>query len=143
LDTRADQTACAALAAFHRRRCNDVEARPFEQRYWALEESAELARRERESIRTHDSFLPHGLDAAAVEQLGAELTRVGGLKTARLVRKQVVHEPDSDLFVLAVLSDHPWWKPLSHRAERELVARIGRECRFPGETLIISLRTNQ
>ena len=53
------------------------------------------------------------------------------------------HSKTGDLFVLAVLSDHPWWKPLSNRAERELVARIGHECRFPGETLIISLRSNR
>ena len=143
LDERAEQSACAALAGFHRRRGSDADARPFELRYWALEERAELARRERESVRARDTFLEHGLDAAVVQQLAEELARAGGLRSALLVRKQVIHDPGNDLYVLALLSERPWWQPSSNRTERELVARIGRECHFPGETLIISLRTNK
>jgi Zn-dependent protease with chaperone function len=143
LDERAEQSVCAALSAFHRRRGRDAEARPFEQRYWTLEERAQLARRERESVRTRDGFMEHGLDGEAIAPLTDSLSRVPGLQTALLVRKRVVHDPASDLFVLAVLSESSWWRPRSIRAERELVARVGRECRFPGETLIISLRTNK
>jgi Zn-dependent protease with chaperone function len=143
LDARTEQPVCAALAGFHRRRGNDAEARSFELRYWALEELADLARRERESVRTRDRFFEHGLDATAVSQLAEELARIGGLRAAYLVRKQVIHDPRSELFLLGVLSDAPWWKPGSSRTERELVARIGHEVRFPGETLIISLRTNK
>jgi hypothetical protein len=143
LEARSEQAVCAALAGFHRRRGNDAEARSCELRYWALEERADLARRERESVRTRDRFFEHGLDPATIAQLAEELARVDGMREAFLVRKQVIHDPGSDLFVLGALSDAPWWKPVSSLAERELVARIGRECRFPGETLIISLRTNK
>jgi Zn-dependent protease with chaperone function len=143
LDERAEQSACAALAAFHRRRGNDAEARVFELRYWAFEDRSQLARRERESVRTRDSFMGHGLEAEAIRQLADELARIPGLRSAMLVRKRVIHDPGSDLFVLGLCSEVPWWQPSSHRAERELVARVGRECRFPGETLIISLRTNK
>ncbi len=143
LEARSEQSVCAALAAFHRRRGNDAEARGFELRYWALEERADLARRERESVRIRDTFFEHGLDPETVSQLAGELARVGGLREAFLVRKQVIHDPGNDLFVLGALSDAPWWKPRSSPSERELVARIGRECHFAGETLIISLRTNK
>ena len=143
LDERAEQSACAALAAFHRRRGNDAEARVFELRYWTLEDRAQLARRERESVRTRDSFMSHGLDAEATGSLADELARIPGLQSALLVRKRVFHDPGSDLFVLGLRSEVPWWQPSSNRAERELVARVGRECHFPGETLIISLRTNK
>jgi hypothetical protein len=142
-EARTEQTVCAALAAFHRRRGNDAEARESELRYWALEERAELARRERESVRTRDTFFEHGLDPATFAQLADALARVGGLREAFLVRKQVIHDPGNDLFVLGALSDAHGWQPRTGRAERDLVARIGRECRFPGETLIISVRTNK
>jgi Zn-dependent protease with chaperone function len=143
LDERAEQSACAALAAFHRRRGNDAEARSSELRYWTLEERSQLARRERETVRTRDAFMEHALDAQAIRSLAEELSGIDGLRGALLVRKRVIHDPENDLFVLGLLSGLPWWQPGSNRAERELVARVGRECRFPGETLIISLRTNK
>jgi hypothetical protein len=60
-----------------------------------------------------------------------------------LVRKALKYQPERPLFVLGVISDSPWWKPVSRAAERELVARIGRECSPPGDMLIVSLRLNR
>jgi hypothetical protein len=143
LDTRTGHAACAALVLFHRRHGREDEARAFEARYWALAELADLARREREHVRSDDEFLPHGLEAQATGALIAQLRPMNRLRGALLVRKHMQHFPESPLFVLAIVSDAPWWQLASGRAERELVARIGHECRFPGETLIISLRSNR
>jgi len=44
--------------------------------------------------------------------------------------------------VLGVYSEAPWWRPVSRAGERELVAKLSRECHPPGDMLIVSLRLN-
>ena len=65
-----------------------------------------------------------------------------GVKRALLVRKVVKYRPERPLFVLGVISDMPWWKWTTRAFEKELVARVGRECNSPGDILIVSLRLN-
>ena len=64
------------------------------------------------------------------------------MERALLVRKAVKHQPERALFVLGVISDTPWWTWTIRSKEKELVARIGRECGPPGDILIVSLRLN-
>ena len=140
IDPKLEQPACAAVVGFHRRHGREVEAKEYEKRFWELNELGELARRERVRVNSNDHLLPHGLDAAAVAAFNGSLKQVGGIKRALLARKALRYQPEHSLYVLGILSDAPWWKPLSRAAEKELVARIGRECRAPGDTLIVSLR---
>ena len=142
LDPKLEQQVCAAVVGFHRRHGREVEAREYERRYWELSEQGVLARRERAVLRSSDRMLAHGLQAAAVAACAQSLRRVPGLKRALLVRKALKYQPDRPLFVLGVVSDVPWWKPARPAAERELVARIGRECTLPGRTVVVSLPLN-
>lgn len=143
LDANLEQPACELVARFHRKRGNDVEAKPYQLRYWELEEQAEIARRERSTAHLSDTFLPHGLDPSDVAAVHDELARIGGVRRAYLVRKHVRHAPQTPLFVLGIVSDVPWWRLATVRSEGTLVERISGECRLPGETVIVPLRTNR
>jgi hypothetical protein len=142
IDPKLEQPACAAVVGFHRRHGREVEAKEYEKRYWELTEQGELARRERAKVRAMDRFQGHGLDAVAVAAFARDLQQVGGVKRAVLVRKALKYQPERPLYVLGVVSDAPWWRPLSRVAEKDLVSRISRQCRTPGDTLIVSLRLN-
>jgi Zn-dependent protease with chaperone function len=140
IDRKLEQPACAAVIGFHRRHGREVEAKEYEKRYWELSEQGELARRERANVRSSDRLIGHGLAPTVVAGLVHDIQRVGGVKRALLVRKVLKHQPERPLFVLGVVSDAPWWKPVSPGGERELVARLTRECHPPGDILIISLQ---
>ena len=142
IDRKLEQPACAALVGFHRRHGRELEAKECERRFWELSEQGELARRERTAVRSTDRLIGHGLPAAVVAALARNLRGIEGLQRALLVRKALKYQPERPLFVLGVVSDTPWWKWTIRSYERELVARIGRECGPPGDILIVSLRLN-
>ena len=142
IDRKLEQPACAAVVGFHRRHGREVEAKEYEKRYWELSEQGELARRERAVVRSSDRLMGHGLEPAVVAGLARDLQQVAGVRRALLVRKVMKYQPERPLFVLGVVSDAPWWKPVSAAAERELVARVAREWHAPGDALLISLQVN-
>jgi Zn-dependent protease with chaperone function len=140
IDPKLEQPACAAVVGFHRRHGRESEAKEYEKRYWELSEQGELARRERANVRSTDRLMEHGLDAVTLGAFVRGLERVAGLRGVLLARKALKYQPERPLYVLGVISDAPWWKPVSRVAEKELVARISQECRTPGDTLIVSLK---
>jgi Zn-dependent protease with chaperone function len=142
IDRKLEQPACAALVGFHRRHGRELEAKECERRFWELSEQGELARRERTAVRSTDRLIGHGLAPAVVAGFARNLQGIEGLQRALLVRKVLNYQPERPLFVLGVISDIPWWKWTIRSYERELVARIGRECGPPGDMLIVSLRLN-
>jgi hypothetical protein len=142
IDRKLEQPACAALVGFHRRHGREVEAKECERRFWELSEQGELARRERTVVRASDRLIGHGLSPTAVAGLARNVERIEGVQRALLVRKAIKHHPERPLFVLGIVSDTPWWKWTVRSYEKELIARISRECGPPGDTLIVSLRLN-
>jgi hypothetical protein len=142
IDRKLEQPACAAVVGFHRRHGREVEAKEYEKRYWELSEQGELARRERAVVRSNDRLMGHGLEPEAVAALARDLQQVGGVKRALLVRKVLRYQPERPLFVLGIISDAPWWKPVLAAAEKELVARVAREWHAPGDALLVSLHLN-
>jgi Zn-dependent protease with chaperone function len=142
IDRKLEQPACAAVVGFHRRHGREVEAREYEKRYWELSEQGELARRERANVRSSDRLAGHGLEPASVARLVCDLQNMAAVKRALLVRKVLRHQPERPLFLLGVFSDAPWWKPVSGAVEKELVARISRECHPPGDMTVVSLLQN-
>src|SRR5262249_15670906 len=133
IDRKLEQPACAAVVGFHRRHGREIEAKEYEKRYWEFSEQGELARRERANVRSSDRLTGHGPQEAGVGGLVSDLAQIGGVRRALLVRKVLRHQPERPLFVLGVMSDAPWWKPVSAATEKALVAKISRECQPPGE----------
>jgi hypothetical protein len=142
IDRKLEQPACAALVGFHRRHGREVEAKEFERRFWELTEQVELARRERTKVRSTDRLIGHGLTPEGAAAFARNLQRIEGVERALLVRKAVKHQPERALFVLGVISDTRWWTWTRLSKEKELVARVSRECGPPGDLLVVSLRLN-
>jgi len=140
IDPALEQPACAAVVGFHRRHGREEQAREYERRHWSLGGDGERVRRERVTVRSRDRFLPHGLDPAATAELATRLQAVSGIQRALLVRKVLRNEPERSLLVLAIQSTAPWWRLVDSAAERELAARVGRECRVGPEMLVVSLQ---
>ncbi len=93
-------------------------------------------------MHPRDRFLPHGIEPDIVAAVARSFEQVSEIQRVWLVRKALRIQPERPLYVLGVLSQAPWWRPVSRVSEKELMARISRECRAPGDTLIVSLRLN-
>jgi len=139
LDTDLQLPACSVLLRFYRRKGDQANVKTYEARYEKLAAAAEVTRRERSQVLDSDKVTAHGLDDAALVELVAGLERIGNIKRALLARK-VLTRDSTPLYVLALESALPWWKLRSSSGESELVEQVSRECSFPGETFIISLR---
>jgi Zn-dependent protease with chaperone function len=140
IDPALEESACAAVVGFHRRHGREAEAKEYERAHWKLSACPEPARRERLTVRARDRFLPHALEPSTVAELVRRLKVVGGIERALLVRKQLKSQPERTVLVLAIHSRAPWWKLLDSVAEKELLSRVGRECRIGAEMLIVSLQ---
>jgi Zn-dependent protease with chaperone function len=139
IDPTLEQSACAAVVGFHRRHGREAEAKEYERRSWRTSSDIDEALRERYTVHARDRFLPHGLETATVAELARRLETLG-VAHALLVRKQLKRQPERSVLVLAVRTAAPWWKLRDPVAEKELVARVGRECRLVPEMLVISLQ---
>jgi len=96
------------------------------------------AERRRNRIEPDDAFLPHGLDALAIERLRAALAAFPEVKTACLVRKVDAGLPDRPLLILGVrLSVN--FRTQSYYAQyvRRLIDALGDK--LPGEALVFAL----
>lgn len=140
IDPALEQSACAAVVGYHRRNGREAEAKEYEQRYLRSTTGAEV-RGERITIRARDPFMPHGLDPASTAVLARRLQSIEGVRQALLVRKPLKGARYAVL-VLGIESTAPRWKLLDTAAERELVTRVGRECRVVPELLVVSLQTS-
>jgi Zn-dependent protease with chaperone function len=138
IDPTLEQSACAAVVGFHRRHGREAEAKEYERRSWRLVPELGEARRERLTVRARDRFVPHGLEESTTAELVRRLEALG-VREALLVRKQIRRQTERSVLVLAIRSAVPWWKRLDPGSEKDVVARIGRECRVAPEMLVVSL----
>lgn len=137
-DQSALQPACEIIVAYFNRHGREAEARPYIEKYFDAADAERDARRERGFVAVTDTLLPHQLEAAALQDLIAQLMRFD-LRCAYLVRKETVHYPSEPFYVLGVQRRTQWWSFEHAGAAQQLVNQIGRDVKFPGETLIITL----
>ena len=138
-DASAIQPACEIIVAYFNKSGREADARPYIDKYFQAGDAERDARRERGFVALTDKFVPHDLDAAALQELTAQLSRFE-LRAAYLVRKETVHYQDEPFYVLGVQRRRAsWWKLEAAGAAQQLVNQISRDVKFPGETLIISL----
>jgi hypothetical protein len=99
----------------------------------------QAAQAERSSVRSSDTFDPHGLDAAQIDELRAQLGGIAAVGKAYLLRKRVQHFPNRPLLVLA-FTIKPWWRRNRASGAATLQSVIAKSITFPHETLIVWLR---
>lgn len=98
------------------------------------------AKKERDQVRTSDKFERHGMEAAALAQMQAQLKAIPGLRKAYFVKKRVKHMPERACHVLGYTVRSGWLPGQKKKGSAQAVlARIQESVSFPGETLILSV----
>jgi hypothetical protein len=134
LQPEARATCCATLRDHFMRRGDREQAVQWHQRMVEAADHVDAVREERGTLRTADTLLPHGLDAAAVAKLGEELAALG-VRGAWLARKKVELEPERPLYVLAFSIVKRFGVHEEQRA-RDTQRRIFETVSLPGETFV-------
>jgi hypothetical protein len=129
---------CAALLDYCLRKGRKEEAREWGRRMSDRIALEHAAKKERDEIRTSDTFERHGVDPAALAQIQAQLKAIPGLRKVYFVKKRVRHMPEHACYVLGfTLGGWPRW---GKKDNSQLVLRRMQESvQFPGQTMILSV----
>jgi Zn-dependent protease with chaperone function len=129
---------CEALRDYCWRKGRKDEAREWHRRMTERMELEHAAKKERDEVRTSDKFERHGVDAAALAQMQAQLKAIPGLRKAYFVKKRVKHMPERACYVLGFTVGG--WLPWGKKGSSQVVLRrIQETVQFPGETQILSV----
>jgi Zn-dependent protease with chaperone function len=133
-DIEAVLPGCELLYRFHVENGDQAAARKCLDRAREHQRRLEAASAERQFLTPKDVYHEHGLDAAALEELRAQLAKLPFVKRAWLVRKTVKTFPERPFYVL-----------FFERKQREalftstvtLTQRLVEFVRFPGDTIVV------
>ncbi|QJE96707.1 M48 family metallopeptidase [Luteolibacter luteus] len=120
LSVRAFET----LASFYAQLGRTAETATMRERAERHERELRSALVERNHVTREDSFLPHDLCAREIESLRETLEREPVVRRAWVGAKQVKHFPTWRYLIVIVDVRWPAFKPVSERAQKELIARI-------------------
>jgi hypothetical protein len=129
------------LRNYFRGRGDHTSAKIWHDRY--VDEAIRLqrSRKERQRLLLSDRFVPHELDAAALEKLTQQLKRAAGIRRAYLVRKIDPRSADKPLYVLGIKST-AFFQLHSRKRAARVVKDITDNVVFPGETMILNVDAN-
>ena len=127
---------CNLLYGHFARTGQRTRLRPLEERVDRFNELEAAARRERAVVSVADPLLPPELSPEVRTQLSATLGQEPAILAAHVVRKAVMHFPESPCFVVALTLDQPWWKPISGQANQQLVSRVVEAVKLEGYRLV-------
>ncbi len=127
---------CEMLIEHHRRHGREAAIRELMLRLDAHEAALKSAREECSNVSARDTFIPHGLEAAQVEAAAAIFRQVPEIRSVRVARKQLHAIRKQRLFVVSVKMGFRWFG--GGENDHALIARLTRELKLPGRTLIIA-----
>jgi len=90
------------------------------------------------SFSEKDHFIPHGLDEQKMKEIRDQLSKVHGLAAALLVRK-VIEEPDTTVYVLAVITGYTWSNGQNEKHVDLLFQELGELTALPSPLVFLSL----
>jgi hypothetical protein len=134
-DENAIVAGCELLRDFHWRGKREAEARGWHAKAVERAELERLAQKERARVTTDDRFKAHGLEPPVLEALLAELRAIPGLRKVYFVQKELKHLAHRRLYIAAFLPKGIFY---GKKKAAELQARLQKDVRYPGETLIFS-----
>jgi hypothetical protein len=129
--------ACAALTSYFQAVGHAEGAQSVRNRLHRYQMDLENARKERSQVRSSDSFRPHELPTAELNEIIATLRSESVLEGAWLVQKELLYFPKQRLFVLAVRTATNMWGRSNSAHDSQLVNRLVPRLRLPGSTLVI------
>jgi len=116
----------------------NAEAQAWNQRLLDHVSLQESASKERNVVRTTDTFDRHALEPETVSQLISQLKSIAGIRSVFLVRKCVKYLTDNPCYVLGYSVTGFFQRHSSQRAQ-EVLRKMQAVVKFPGETLIICI----
>ncbi|MFO1402227.1 MAG: M48 family metalloprotease [Steroidobacteraceae bacterium] len=130
--------AAEALRDYHWRRGEPDAARTWHERHVHQAARLEEARSERGRVLLADRWLPHGLDADALDALRSQLRAVPDLRRAYLVRKQVRQFPESPCYVLG-FTTRGFLQLIDYARRVSVQQAVTGTVQCPGETLVFCI----
>jgi Zn-dependent protease with chaperone function len=127
------------LRDYHAARGRHDEAQRWHERWVQRLQVLQAAHAERSGVFSSDTFDPHGLEAAQIDELRAQLGGIATVGKAYLLRKRVQHFPNRPLLVLA-FTIKPWWRRNRANDAATVQSVVAKSIPFPHETLIVWLR---
>ncbi len=125
-----------ALRDYHWRHGRKEEADAWHERLVERSELEYLANKERNEVRLDDTFECHELPDAPLARLREQLSGIGGVRKAYLLRKRVRHQPDRPLYVLGFSITGALRRHNKDRAEA-IQRHILDTVELPDETIVI------
>jgi Zn-dependent protease with chaperone function len=110
LDVGAAEPGYAALRDFHWRNGDIGQANEWNSRAADAREEDDASRNERSHLYPTDRLLPPSIDAHVRDAIAGELTRLGKVKRAWIVRKHLVVRPQPPLHVIGFSLRRRWWR---------------------------------
>ncbi len=123
---------CNLLHAYFRRSGQSDKLRALVARVDAYEKTVAESYRERSSISSSDTVLPHGLDPLQLAQLRELLARDNRVLNAHLAQKELRHFPKQRLFLLCIEVRPKFFCLPDADAETAVINQLIVELRLPG-----------
>lgn len=139
-DPELTRDGCNQLYAYYTRTGQRDKIRVLEERMDKFHKLTQRAQRERTHITAADTFIPHELTEAQLENLRRIFHAEPDIKSAAVARKQVDCFKKSPCYVVSLDVSDPWWKPRRTSAGLNLVNRILKQLQLPGHTLVFISR---
>jgi hypothetical protein len=103
------QDGCNLLYAFYNRNGQRDKIKSLEQRMDKFQEITALAQQERAQITAANTFIPHELAEAQLEDLRRIFAGEPDIGSVAVARKQVAYFKKSPCFVIGLAVTVPWW----------------------------------
>jgi Zn-dependent protease with chaperone function len=141
-DPLVTQNGCQLLHVYFNRTGQQEKLRPLENRFDEFQKLNVLARQERAKISITDTFLRHDLTTEQIAGLKKIFASEPDIGSVAVARKKVIYFPKSPSFIIGINIRVSWWKIRGSTANRQLVQRLVKQVRLPGNSLIISDQHN-
>lgn len=114
------------------------QLRPLENRADQHRELEATATRERSDIKPTDTFLPHPLTEEQLAGIREILKAHPDVLEAWIVRKQVIHFPETPCFVLTVKIRTTWWTFRSDNPSQTTINSLSQKMALPGNLYLFA-----
>lgn len=138
LDDAASVQCYQQLRDYHWRHGREEQAHALHQRLVERANAEQQAEAERSRVTVADTFVGHGLDAAALGALRDQLHRIEGLAAAWLVRKQVRYFPEKPCYILGFTKQRGWFGRQKY-TDDEVMWRLQNKVEYPVSLRIVNV----
>lgn len=137
-DNGLEMAGAELLREFHWQSGDKERAHQWHDRYLAAAQRMQAARRERETLLTTDSYVPHGLPAEQLAPIVEQLRKIPGIKRVYLVRKVTQHRTDVPFYALG-FACAGLLERVDEGRNAAVLEQIRQQIEFPGEAMILSV----